>query len=179
MNVHFTRFWKYLTSLNRITFGLPFFWPVAIEIRVHFKYQSSSVPGIRDINQNKSRSWRGILHTQASLCKHVISLDRVKNLISGVDHPVKLVCCPLLHAILSPDPITGTHVMSDEHNLLPCISQVRVLLELWFLQWTLNLYLDGPNKSSPKGMWSRHVWRVKNAKNERSFEKIITDFDNF
>ena len=47
------------------------------------------------------------------------------------------------------------------------------------LIFTVDSYLDGPHKGSPKGMWSRHVRGVKNAKNERSFEKIITDFDNF
>ena len=56
--------------------------------------------------QDKSCSWRGILHTQASLRKHVISLDRVRHLISKVDRPVRPVCRPLLHAILSTDPIT-------------------------------------------------------------------------
>ena len=64
------------------------------------------------------------MHTQ------VISLDRVRHLISGVDHPVKLVGCPLLHVILSPDPITRPHLMSDEHNLLLCVSQVKDMLEL-------------------------------------------------
>ena len=111
-----------------------FAWP--IEIRVHCKNQSSSISRVRDIDHNESRSWRGIVHTQAFLRKHAISLDRVIHLISGVDHPIKLVCCPLLHAILSTNPITGTQVMSDEHNLLPCISRVRAMLELWFLQWT-------------------------------------------
>ena len=52
------------------------------------------------------------LHTQASLRMHMISLDRVRHLI-------KLVCCPLLHAILSTDPITGTHVMSDDTIYYP------------------------------------------------------------
>ena len=55
----------------------------------------------------------------------VVSLDRVRHLISGVDHPVRLVCWPLLHATLSPDPITSPHIMSDEHNLSLCISQVQ------------------------------------------------------
>ena len=45
-------------------------------------------------------------------------------------HPVQLVCCPLLHAILSPDPITRQHIMSDEDNLLLCVSQVQDMLEL-------------------------------------------------
>ena len=54
----------------------------------------------------------------------------VRHLISGVDHPGRLVCCPLLHAIFSTDPITRPHVMSDEHNLLPCISGVRDALGL-------------------------------------------------
>ena len=99
---------------------------------MHSENQSSSMSGIRDIDLNKSQflfmTWDW--HTQASLCKHVISLDRVRHLISGVDHPVRLVFCPLLLAILSPDPITRPHVMSDEHNLLLCISQVRDMLEL-------------------------------------------------
>ena len=47
------------------------------------------------------------------------------------------------------------------------------------LIFTMDSHLYGPNKGSPKGMLSRHVRRAKNAKNERSFEKIITDFDNF
>ena len=111
-----------------------FVWP--IEIQVHCKNQSSSVSGIWDIDQNKSRSWRGIVHTQASLRKHMILLDRVRHLISGVDHPVRLVCCSLLHAISLPNPITRPGVMSDEHTLLLCISQVRDMLELWFSQWT-------------------------------------------
>ena len=64
-----------------------FVWP--IEIRVHCKNQSSSVSRVRDRDHNESRSWRGTVHTQASLRKHVISLDRVRHLISGVDHRVK------------------------------------------------------------------------------------------
>ena len=36
-----------------------------------------------------------------------------------------------------------------------------------------NLYLNGPNKSSSKGMWSRHC---KGVKNERSFEKMNSDY---
>ena len=39
------------------------------------------------------------------------------------------------------------------------------------LIFTVDTYLDRPNKSSRKGMWSRHVEGMKNAKNERSFEK--------
>ena len=116
-----------------------------IEIRVHYKNQSSSMSGIRDIDQNKARSRCEIVHTQASLRKHVISLDRVRNLISGVDHPVRLVCCPLLHAILSPDPITRPHMMSDEHNLyISNTGHARALI--------FTVYVEGPNKSSPKGM---------------------------
>ena len=110
-----------------------------IEIRVRCKNQSSSMSGIRDTDQNKSRSWRGIVHTQASLRKHVISLDRVRHLISGVDHPVRLVCCPLVHAISSPYPITETHVRSDEHDLFLLISQVRDMLEFRFLQTRISM----------------------------------------
>ena len=47
------------------------------------------------------------------------------------------------------------------------------------LNFTVDSYLNGPDKGSLKGMWSRHFRGVKNAKNERSFEKIFTDFDNF
>ena len=46
--------------------------------------------------------------------------------ISSVDHPVRLVCHPLLHAILSPDPITGPKVMSAERYLLLCNVNVNV-----------------------------------------------------
>ena len=47
------------------------------------------------------------------------------------------------------------------------------------LIFTVNLYLNEPNKSSPKGMCSRHVKWVKNAKNERSFEKMTIHLGNF
>ena len=112
----------------------PFIWP--IKLQVHCKNQSSSISRIRDIDQDKSRSWRGIVHTQASFRKHVISLDRVRHLISGVDSPVRLVCRPPAACDLVNGSNHWTQVMSDEHNLLLCISWVRDMLELWFSQCT-------------------------------------------
>ena len=60
------------------------------------------------------------------------TLDRARHPISGVDHPVavRLVCCSMLHVILSLDLITVPHVMGDEHNLLLCTSRVRDMLAL-------------------------------------------------
>ena len=52
-----------------------------------------------------------------------------------------------------------------------CISQIREMLELWFLQWTRILM------GQTKVPW-RDVMQ-KNAKNERSFKKMNIDFDNF
>ena len=138
-----------------------------IEIRVHCKNQSSSVSGIRDIDQNKARSWRGIMHTQASLRKHVISLDRVRHLISGVDHPVRLVCCPLLHAILSPDPITRPHIMSDEHNLSFLCNCFVFGLILWkCVRGQYKGHLGGLDKVFK--IWDRHnrIHRQKLRPNE-------------
>ena len=67
MNVHFSRFQFF--NMRGWWIASPF---------------GSSMSRIRDIDQDKSRSSRGIVHTQASLRKH----DRVRHLISGVDHPI-------------------------------------------------------------------------------------------
>ena len=83
------------------------------------------------------------MHTQASLRKDAISLDRAIHLISRVDQPVSGPSSMRSRRLI-------LFTMSDEHNALLQISQRVGMLELLVLFFQGYRILSG-QKSSPKG----------------------------
>ena len=92
------------------------------------------------------------------------------DLVSKSSYPVKCGChaCEMVLGVHNPTSWTLT-LMVDISNS----GHARALI------FSEILYLVGPNKSSSKGMWSRHVKGAKIAKNERSFEKMNSDSAKF
>ena len=170
----FFAFFTHLTCLDHIPFELPLFgpsrykftvkiralaWPV-LEIYRVIDCVHHSLPGFSDWIRWQDRMQQGAADWP----------NRVINSANEVSNPVKWAHMLAKGGLGVHNPTSWTRFV------MVYISDTGYARALIF---TVDSYLDGPNKGSPNGMWSTHVRGVKNSKNERSFEKMITDFDNF